>query len=263
MRKSRVTNSPKKDALASEKAYRAIKDMILNHRFKPGLRINVEGLARELGISRTPVWEAIRRLEQERLIRKIPNRGVFMAENSFDRLLGQAHVRGTLDNLAGRLACERVNKRLLERLAQCLVDQLQAIETADLSAYSTADLRFHRLIYEASDNRYLKDLFESIVLQMLTIPRHLRILSRLPSVYETHQEALEGLANRDPDRVERALTRHTKIITDHLEDKMKAEAERKKKVSYMREHFSYGLLSTQRRRKPEGAVSPELKTKRS
>ena len=62
----------------SDQVYKRIKDMIANHRFKPGSRINVENIAKELGVSRTPVWEAVSRLEQEDLVKNVPNRGVFM-----------------------------------------------------------------------------------------------------------------------------------------------------------------------------------------
>ena len=71
----------------SSKVYTAIKEMIANHRFQPGARLNVEKISKELEVSRTPVWEAVRRLQQEGLLENIPYRGVFMVEMTLERAL--------------------------------------------------------------------------------------------------------------------------------------------------------------------------------
>jgi DNA-binding GntR family transcriptional regulator len=215
--------------------YRAVKKMIAIHRFQPGLRLNVEKIARELGVSRIPVWEGIRRLQQEGIVRTIPNRGVFLLENPLERSLEIIEVRGALDKLAGRLACERISDRILDKLAQCLQDQLQAIEAADLGLYSSADLRFHGLIYEASGNSYLKEIFESITLQML--PARVEWLHILPSLYMGHQEIIEGLANRDAARVEAAITRHVELAMNHVKELLQSANERKEMVRRIRENF--------------------------
>jgi len=221
----------------SEKVYRAVKKMIAIHRFQPGLRLNVEKIARELGVSRIPVWEAIRRLQQEGIVRAIPNRGAFLLENPLERSLEIIEVRGALDKLAGRLVCERISHRILDRLAQCLQVQLQAIETADLGLYSSADLRFHGLIYEASGNSYLKEMFESITLQML--PARVEWLRIVPSLYMDHQEIIEGLANRDQARVEAALTRHVELAMNHVKELLQSANERKEMVRRIRKNFSH------------------------
>jgi DNA-binding GntR family transcriptional regulator len=220
--------SAKKTELLSETAYQAIRNMIVTHRFAPGLRVNVEKLGRELGVSRPPVWEAIRRLEQERVLTKIPNRGVFMVENTLEKLFEQVQIRGPLDTLAGRLACAKISEHTLSQMARHLADQLEAIENGDLSTYSSLDLQFHRLIYEASGNVSLRELFELIILQMTTV------FSRLPSIFTAHQEMLAGLANRDEDRVRAAVESHTNIILSHLEAEIKSRIEREKAIQDMK-----------------------------
>jgi DNA-binding GntR family transcriptional regulator len=259
--------SAKKKELMSEKVYRAVRNMMAVHRFEPGLRINVEKLARELGVSRTPVWEAIRRLEQEGVVRNIPNRGVFMIKISLERMLEVVQVRSALDILAGRLACLRIDDRMIDRLAECLPAQLRAIETADLVAYSAADLRFHRLIYEASHNGYLMEMFESTTFQMLPVPHAARFETpaHLASVYVTHREALEGLANRDPDRVETALTRHAEIIADHIKGQMRAGTERKEMVQRIEEEFPHARLRLKKDQRSErvgGQTDPNRRQER-
>jgi DNA-binding GntR family transcriptional regulator len=226
------TISPKKKELMNEKMYRAVKHMIVVRRFQAGLNLNVEKIAREMGVSRTPVWEAIRRLEQEGIVQNIPNRGVFLSEIPLERALEIIEVRGNLDKFAGRLACERISDRMLDKLTQCLRDQLRAIEAADLTLYSAADLRFHGLIYQASGNSYLKKIFESITLHMQ--PVRLDILRILPYLYLGHQEIIKGLANRDPDRVETATTNHIEIVINHIKNQLRSSIQRKKMVQRLR-----------------------------
>lgn len=218
---------PKKELLA-EKVYQGLRHMIADHRWKPGVRVNVMKMARELGVSRTPVWEAVRRLEQEGILQSIPNRGVFMAETPLERSLEVIQARGALDVLAARLAASRMTKRVLDRMSRSLSEQLRAIESDDVVRYSAADFQFHRLIFEASGNAYILELFESIALQMR--PTRLKILPALPSLYLWHQEILQGLADGDPDRAEKAMIRHTEIILNLTRESIRSSLERKELV---------------------------------
>ena len=120
-----------KKEVMSSKVYSALKEMIADYRFKPGARVNVEKVSRELGVSRTPVWEAVRRLEQERLLKNIPNRGVFMAEMTLERAYELFQVRGALERLVARLAAVNMDNRAFEKLSECAEEQLKVIEKED------------------------------------------------------------------------------------------------------------------------------------
>jgi DNA-binding GntR family transcriptional regulator len=229
-----------------------IKKMIAIHRFQPGLRLNAEKIARELGVSRTPVWESIRRLEQEGIVQNIPNRGVFMAETPLERVVEMIEARGVLDKFAGRMAADRISDSILKQLRHCLPEQLRAIERADISLYSSLDFRFHGLIYEASGNSYLKELFESITLQ--TLPARMQILSILPSLYLDHQKIIRGLADRDPDRVEEALAHHTEIVIAHVKKLMQSVNEREEMVRQIRMKVPYIGRLEKRNRVTEGKL---------
>jgi DNA-binding GntR family transcriptional regulator len=115
----------------SSKVYEALREMIAQHRFRPGARVNVERLSKELDVSRTPVWEAVRRLEVEGLLKYIPYRGVFMVETSLERALELYQVREALEGLAGRLAAEHVSDKLIEKMARTLEGQVQTIHAGD------------------------------------------------------------------------------------------------------------------------------------
>jgi len=250
---------PKKKELLSEKVYREIHSMIALHRFEPGLRVNLEKIAREVGVSRTPVREAVRRLEQEGIVKTIPNRGVFMLENPLERVVQMQEARCAIDKLAGRLAASRITKRTLYQLSKCLDNQLQAVESADLALYSSSDYRFHSLIYEASGNVYLKELFELTTLQML--PARLAILPILPSLYIGHQEILEALRERDPDGAERALGRHTEFIIAHTKEIIRTAHERKEMVRRIRARRGSGHNSRSIRETKKGHL-PQIRRSR-
>jgi len=223
----------KKKQLMSETVYQSLRNIIGGRRFEPGQRLNVEELARELRVSRTPVWEAIRRLGQEGILQNIPNRGVFMAERPLERVRDIIEVRSALDRLASALAVERIKRPILDRISRCLPDQLAALETADVATYYAADIKFHRLITEAAGNAYLKSLYESITTHVFPTP--FDIMTLLPSIYLVHQEIVSGLSDRDPIRVDRAVTRHAELLMARLTEQMASEAERKAAVARIKE----------------------------
>jgi DNA-binding GntR family transcriptional regulator len=239
-----------KKILKNEQVYQALRDMIALHRFEPGFSLNVQKLSKQFGVSRTPMWEAMRKLEQEKVIETIPNRGVFIRNITFEQILDLMEVRAVMDAFAARLACERISKRMLDRLTRCLPDQLRAIEHGDAAAYLLSDNKFHGLVYEASGNSYLKELHESITLRMLQVPIATDIVIRppqphQPSLYLSHQQLVEGLARRDLARVDAAVARHHEIVITHLKERKHAEAERKAMVRKLEEQLP-GLQPSKR-----------------
>ncbi|HEX2965826.1 MAG TPA: GntR family transcriptional regulator [Syntrophorhabdaceae bacterium] len=224
---SRTT--PKREELLSDSISRSLRKMIGTGRFKPGQRINVEKLARELGVSRTPVWESIRGLLAEGIfLKSIPNRGVFVTEKPFERLRDVLQIRGALDRLACNLAIEHMNKRTLNKLSACLNEQLQTIEEGDITAYLSVDLKFHRLICEVGGNQYLKGLYESVTAYV--IPTVFNLLPFLHDLFPVHEEIIEALAAGNAESVDKAITRHSDIILSNLEEQTKTEADRKEIV---------------------------------
>ena len=131
----------------SNQIYAVLKEMIADYRFQPGVRLNIESIARELDVSRTPVWEAVRRLEQEGLVEDIHNRGVFMSSLTAEKALDLYAVREVLEGMAARLAAARIDERSLQKMSECLQRQREAIENRDILAYSKLDFEFqcHRI----------------------------------------------------------------------------------------------------------------------
>jgi DNA-binding GntR family transcriptional regulator len=214
-----------KERLSSQ-VHRALKDMIANYRFSPGSRLNVEELAKEFGVSRTPIWEAVRRLEQEGLLEDVPNRGVFMVEMTLPMALGLYQVREVLEGLAGKLAAQNIDDKRLRKMERCLEDLGKVVEQGDPVGYSRLDFNFHALIYEASGNPFLQEILESIKNKM----RPLVALSKsfLARGYEEHKKVLEALKSRDPEKAREALLEHNQGMQDQIQKVMQEQALREK-----------------------------------
>jgi len=204
----------------SNKVYVVLKEMIANHRFEPGARLNVEQLAKEFGVSRTPVWEAVGRLEQEGLLENIPNRGVFMAVLTAEIALDLYEVREVLEGMAARLAASRINDKTLERIECCLIDQRPIVEAGDLIAYSRLDFEFHAAIYEASGNAVLQELLETIKNKMR--PLSVRVKPALGLLLQDHEKIFESLKSRNPQKSEKFIRNHNRRVIALLRERMDA-----------------------------------------
>ncbi len=207
----------------SSKVYQILRDRIADYRFQPGHHINVENLTRELGVSRVPVWEAIRRLEQEGLLGNIPNRGVFLVGMTLEKAFEMFQVRQALEELAGRLAIPHMDPETLRKIARCLEEQVRIVEKGDLVGYSRLDYEFHNLIYQKSRNSFLYESLNSIKFRMQ--PISMRIMPILFRLYQDHLEILKGFQAKDPGRVARAFRRHNLRVLKQIQAEMRIEAQ--------------------------------------
>jgi len=199
----------------SNKVYAAIKEMVANHRFQPGARLNVEKISKELEVSRTPVWEAVRRLQQEGLLQNIPYRGVFMVEMTLERALELYQVREALEGLAARLAALYANEKILDKMGEILENQIKVVEKGDLLGYSRTDFDFHGLIHKMSHNTVLQEMLESLKTKMQPITVEVRPL--LPRLYEDHLEIIDVIRSKDPEKSEKVLRRHNRVVQTQIQ----------------------------------------------
>jgi DNA-binding GntR family transcriptional regulator len=198
----------------SSQVYDTLREMIAQHRFQPGCWLNVERLSKELNVSRTPVWEAVRRLEVEGLVNNIPYRGVFMTEMTLQRALELYQVREVLEGLAGRLAAGHMNEKIHERMAESLQNQLKSIQDGDVVAYSQSDFEFHAIIHKTSHNSVLQEMLESLKAKMQ--PIHMDVRPILRRLYEDHHQILKALQSRDAEATDRIIRRHNRVVQSQI-----------------------------------------------
>ena len=202
----------------SNQVYSILKEMIANYRFEPGARINVEEIAKELSVSRTPVWEAINRLEQEGLVEHIPNVGTFMKVLTPEEAQNLYEVREVLEGMAARLAATRISDIAIDKMAKCLEKQQEVISKLDLVGYSRLDFEFHAVVYEASGNPYLQELLETLKNKMRPITMQIKHV--LHKLYQDHQQLLAAIRARDPEKAEKAFRMHNQLIMRLLQEEI-------------------------------------------
>ena len=141
-------------------AYRPLRDVVCealraaiqSGELPPGERLMEIPLAEELGVSRTPIREAIRKLEQEGFVVMIPRRGTYVADITLKDINQVFEIRSSLDELAASLASERITPDELEELERHLVSINDYMESRDFDKIVAADIAFHEVLYSASRN---------------------------------------------------------------------------------------------------------------
>ena len=192
------------------KVHNILKQMIDSGRFKPGQRINIEQITEELGVSRTPIWEAIRRLEQEGTVTNYPHCGVFVSVLSLKEAIDLIEVREALETLAARLAADRIDEEKIDMLEKELQKQKEIVKSLDMAAYAQADADFHRLIYESTGNSFLSDMLRNVHSRLRPIAIHVGTF--ISDFYEDHTRIVQALKERNHEDVEEGFRNHTKDI---------------------------------------------------
>ncbi|MBI3075596.1 MAG: GntR family transcriptional regulator [Deltaproteobacteria bacterium] len=196
-----------------EKVYRAVRTLILNQTYSPGSKINVQQLSRDLKVSRTPVWESLRRLEAEGFVETVPRYGVYVVNFTLDRVEELYAVREVLDGLAARLAAQHIEPERLADLEACLKRQEAMLAARDFDGYKQSDLDFHSLILEAAGNATLAKQAEQVYGQIFVLRLRTLILPEsFPVSTEYHWKIYHAIASRDGALAERMSRRHVQIV---------------------------------------------------
>ena len=191
--------------IVSDALRQAIRDGLL----PPGERLMEIPLAEELGVSRTPIREAIRILEQEGLVVMIPRRGTYVADMSLKDVTEVFELRSILEELAAELAAERITNEEIEALEQHLVEIGNYMNENNLDKVVQADILFHEILYKASRNDRLVEMINNLREQTLRF----RTLSmsqtgRLAKTWDEHRQLVEAISDRDVERARQIARIH-------------------------------------------------------
>jgi DNA-binding GntR family transcriptional regulator len=192
----------------SERAYHAVRDMIVSLELRPGAVIDERALMLRLGIGRTPTREALRRLAQERLVEVFPRRGTFVTSVDIRDLASLAEVRTVLESHAARLAAERATDDD-RAVLQGLLDELPGSATLDPRALIALDERIHRTVYRCTHNAFLEATLEEYYVLALRI--WYLSLDRNRELEEAvlgHRELLEAIRDGRGERAAESMRRH-------------------------------------------------------
>lgn len=186
-----------------------IRQAIIDGTFSPGERLMEIQLADEMGVSRTPVREAIRKLELESFVVMIPRRGTYVADISIKDITEIYEIRTCLDTLAAGLAAERITDEELEALNRLLVEIGQHIADNNMEKIVEADTAFHDILYQASRNERLRSIINNLREQLTGIRgRSMSYPGRLIETMEEHRTLVDSIAARDSERAQEAARVH-------------------------------------------------------
>jgi DNA-binding GntR family transcriptional regulator len=193
----------------SDRAYYAIRELIVTLDLAPGSIVSERELQDRLGVGRTPVREALQRLERERLVEVYPRRGIFVSNVNVLDLAVLSEVRGTLESFASRLAAERSTAADREVTVELLAELETLTSSADARRLIDLDQRIHRHVYRCAHNPFLEATLDGYYVLTLRIWfLALERVSRLGDAVGEHRELLEAIRDGDPDRAEDAMRRH-------------------------------------------------------
>jgi len=200
-----------------ELVFDAIREAILDGTLAPGERLMEAQLAEELGVSRTPVREAIRQLELAGFVVMIPRRGAYVADISLKDVAEVFEIRGALEGLAAALAAERASDEEIEQLERLLVEIANCVEEKDVNRMVELDTRFHDYLYKASRNERLGQILSSLREQIQRFrTRTLSNPARMRVALEEHRSLVEALAARDAEAAARAASQHIESAENSL-----------------------------------------------
>lgn len=197
--------------------FNTLRQAILTGELKPGERLMEIHLANRLGVSRTPIREAIRKLELEGLVTMIPRRGAEVAKITEKSMKDVLEVRRTLDALSAELACERITPEDDKALEKACRDFEEAVKTKDTKVIAKADVAVHDIIAAATGNQRLIQLINNLAEQMYRYrfeyikdaTQHERIIKEHRIIYESilkkDKEAAAEMARTHIDNQEKAV----------------------------------------------------------
>ena len=174
--------------------FQTLRRAILKGELEPGERLMEVALANKMGVSRTPIREAIRKLELEGLVIMIPRKGAEVASITEKDLTDVLEVRSSLEKLAIELAAERIADEDIERLKAACKDFEEALGDPDVTVGAEKDVAFHDVIYEATHNARLIQILNNLREQMYRYRlEYLKDPASHPQLVREHQELVEAL----------------------------------------------------------------------
>lgn len=208
--------------------YDRLKTMIIEREIAPGDKIYQEKLAQELGVSRTPLVNALKKLEQEKLVTAIPRRGFFVRFFTKAEMIQIFELRELLEGLAARRAAQHISDDAIVRLRSFFKNWNSSTAAKDQRKYVEEDRRFHNFLFEIGGKEFLSDILKTY--NFLTMSHQVdrkTILVRPPEeTLSEHRAIIDAICSRDPVKAEEVTRAHLKRSRERLIQESAAEQTR-------------------------------------
>jgi len=214
------------------KVYDRLKAMILEGKLVHGDKVYQDRLAQEMGVSRTPLVNALKYLEQEKLIKAIPRRGFFIRQFTQEEMIYIFELREVLEGLAARRAAALITQAQIKQL-QTFFEAFKGLKhIQDYSAYAKEDRRFHNFITELGGKEFLKSILTSynVVLFSYQVSSYGGLVRHPDETMREHLAIMKALQEKDSVKAEEIMRLHLKRSSDVLKKGIEAEKNRSKVV---------------------------------
>jgi DNA-binding GntR family transcriptional regulator len=204
-----------------DRAYAALKRAITTvdiYATRDEIRLDERQLSQSLGISRTPIREALNRLEQEGFIRSVPRRGMFIVRKTKQEILDIIRVWAALESMAARLITLHATDDEIASLRRLFTGFAGHEPRLHIDEYSEANIRFHQAIMSLSKNKVLIDTMENLFVHMRSIRRQtIAEDDRATRSIIDHMNIIEALEKRQTERAEQLVRQHSLDLATHVE----------------------------------------------
>jgi DNA-binding GntR family transcriptional regulator len=188
-----------------------LREAIIVGELKPGERLMEVQLAQKMGVSRTPVREAIRKLELEGLVEMLPRKGAHIADLSVKDIMDVLEVRATLDGLASSLSASRITDEEIKELKHVQSQFVNYVEKENLQGSIKKDVEFHDIIYRSSRNDKLIQISNNLREQIQRFRViYIKDYSSTRELIKEHNEIIDAITTRDPEAAMRSAQTHIK-----------------------------------------------------
>ncbi len=189
--------------------FNTLRDAIVTGELRPGERLMEVNLAEKMGVSRTPVREAVRKLETEGLVTMIPRKGTHVAEISVKDIMDVLEVRAALDKLATELASKRIRQDNIRQLESIHKQYIASLRKENLQGAIKKDVEFHEVIYQASGNKKLVSVAGNLREQIYRFRViYMKDFSNAEDVLREHQQILQAMSEGAAEKAGQLAEEH-------------------------------------------------------
>ena len=208
-----------------QKVYETLKSIIIERKLIPGEKIFQDKLAQELGVSRTPLVNALKKLEHEKLITAIPRRGYYVRLVSKEEMVQIFELREVLEGLAARRAATRISDAQIKKLKRFFKNVKVSDAPEDVKKYAEEDRQFHNYLVEVGGKELLASILETynIIAFSYQVDRQAGLVRSPTETIQEHLAIIEAISNRDPSRAEETARLHLANTAKRLRQEIEQE----------------------------------------
>jgi len=205
--------------LLNQKVYHILKRAIVRDDLAPNSKLALNEIAKSLGISNTPIREAINKLSSEGFVKIIPNKGIIVKEINIDDLQEILHIRAFLDGLIAKLTAKKINDKEIVNMMEIINKMEYAVKRDDRLTYNDLDIQFHDFLLNITENNKLKEIYNNLIVHTHKFRiRTLKIPDRMGKSLKEHREIALKVKERNPDEANRVSQEHIESILHSIEE---------------------------------------------